>query len=521
LYQTIHVEIELLCRVVRRLNCCHLSVFHPLSITDESLIPHCRYDSVGKTSQLQLQFKLAGPIHSLGALSSRFLISGSQSGKIDVVSLWKETSPNEGNETFEATSVPARPGFLPPLPNARSSFSSIGPASIIRGLARYHPTNQSLCMFAAGWVDGRICIFNILRIPEGTATPSASKSPLPPNSCWEWSVVQSFHTRYSLFRLDYVRLKSPYQLASLLPRNSTVDDLSSQDQQQGQGQGQGQDLDSNWQSVHGDLEDEEVNYQQAREEGYLIASSHTGHTVIINLLSSDFGESSATSGEDQRSRRLFSFDSRHALHGEVVRYTAIGRLSHVRPQPTQPAAVSASSPQPSSLSLVYLTGRGDIWIVSDIEVELSLLGPPTIPSLCFSSAEIEKANRVVRMWNIIKPIPSPQPLHPTHRSTSSDTERSISSCNPASVSVSVSQPHHHDGVDLIRRLLSTSLADLQQMADLTSLEAWSATASPMQGQESGESEKGKVKGMPQDQQEECALSPADLSCSSAAPSPPL
>jgi hypothetical protein len=461
LYETICVEIELLCRPLGRVNRCHLSVVPPNSLQTNSKF-HCRYDSVGKTSELQLQFKLAGSIHSLSALSSRFLICGSQSGKIDVISLWKEAPAIEGDDTLEATSVPARPGFLPPLPNARSSFASIGPASVIRGLSRYHPTNQSICMFAVGWIDGRICIFNIVRISEENAGPHASKSPLPPNPFWDWSVVQTFHTKYSLFRLDYIRLKSPH--SSISPRISSANDLSTLEQQ-GQGQGQ-QDLDSSWQSVHGDLEDEEVNYRQAREEGYIIACSHTGHTIFINLLSSDFGESST----DNRTRNLFSFDSRHALHGEVVRSAAIGRLSHVHPQQTQ---TLAASPRTSSLSLVYLTGRGDIWIVSEIEQELSLLGPPTIPSIRFTSAEIEKANRVVRMWNIIKPIPPqlPHPLHPTRRSSSSETESSFSS-NPNHRGELLAPQHHHDGVDLIRRLFSTSLKDLEQMAELTSLKSW-------------------------------------------------
>jgi hypothetical protein len=400
-------------------------------------------------------------------LSSRFLISGSLTGSLDVIYLWKELVPNN-DDSLVATSVCVRNGYQPPLPNARSSSASIGPATIIRGLSRYHPTNQFLCMFAVGWIDGRICICNVAKVPEEASVhiPLSQRSTLPVNLSWEWSVLQTFHTQFSFFRLDYTRFTalSRHMCAQSPspPKAMPGDDLTSADIQE---------ADTNWQSVHGEVEEEEVNYEEAQEEGYIIASSHTGHTVFINLLSSDFGEGAGGNG-GSRLRRLYSFDSRHSLHNGIVRYIAIARLNHITdvaaPEPSSP-----SSPSSSSLSLVYLTGRGDIWIVNNIEEELSLLGPPTIPSIQFTTSEIEKANRLVRIWNIIRPLPPPPlPLVKLQQISSTDEDvQSVDHSDEQVGEVECTHLVHQDGMALIRRLLSMPLKDLRLIAELTALKS--------------------------------------------------
>jgi hypothetical protein len=406
-------------------------------------------------------------------LSSRFLISGSLTGSLDVIYLWKELTPNYGEE-LEASSVAVRSGHQPPLPNARSSSASMGPATIIRGLSRYHPTNQFLCMFAVGWIDGRICICNVAKISTDVSSriPASRRLALPVNLSWEWSVLQTFHTQFSFFRLDYTRFKafgrSPSESHSS-PRATaiTVDDLSNSEHF-------GPDLDTNWQSVHGEVEEEEVNYQEAQEEGYILAFSHTGHTVFINLLSTDFGEGGGNSTDGSQLRRLYSFDSRHSLHNGIVRYIAIARLSHITDSDSSSVEGLSSEPPPRpSLSLVYLTGRGDIWIVNNIEQELSLLGPPSIPSIRFTTAELEKANRLVRVWNIIRPLPPPQPPlgEPHQQLLSTDAEIHLGdhSDQLTGEGECTHPPVHQDGTALIRRLLSMSVKDLRQIAQSTSL----------------------------------------------------
>lgn len=118
-------------------------------------------------------------------------------------------------------------------------------------------------------------------------------------------------------------------------------------------------------------------------------------------------------------------------------------------------SIDSSSPY----CLVYITTNGDCWIVTDIEKELSQYGPPVLPQLQFETSDIEKANRIVRMWNIISSIPR----------------------NKGNVNSYESDHDHHqfhsneqsnEGIALIQRLLSTSIEDLQKMVEFTSLNAW-------------------------------------------------
>lgn len=390
---------------------------------------------------MQLKFALSGRIHSIGALSSRFLIAGSSTGSVDVISLWKDNDSQEIEDTFEATSIPVRVGCQPPLPNADGLSASIGPVTIIRGLSRYNPTNQSTCMFALAWVDGRICICNLAKNPKSNLSesePSHLGLSLPLNYSWDWRVIQTFHTKYSLFRLDYVRFKSAIDQPKSSVQSTTVDDLSYSEHKY-------QDLELNWQSVHGDIEEEETSDHQACEEAYIVASSHTGHTLFITVLPSDLGESTSAA-DDHQIRKIFSFDSRHSLHGEIVRYIAIGRLNHISPAQNCPLQSSDETPAINSFSMVYLTSSGDIWIVNNVEWELAILGPPIIPSVRFSSSDIDRANRIVRMWNIMRSGP----------------------VSKGDVIDSAQQ----DGVQLIQRLLSTSLTDLKRMVEETSLDSW-------------------------------------------------
>lgn len=325
-------------------------------------------------------------------------------------------------------------------------------------------------MFAVAWTDGRICICNITKLPiyESGSTPASA-----PGSEYEWNVIKSFHTQYSFFQLNLLRFKNLNPIIETTNRE-TETSLSNIESNG--------DLENFWQSVHGDNEEDttlgESGLATSMSDLFLVVSSHTGHTIFISLIPSDFGEeiiSSSTTSPFINQRKLYCYDSRHSLHSQVVKFSLIGRINHITNSPsnTSPSTDLSNSTNGSIESqsdtrveytycLLYVTARGECWIVKDIEKELSQCGPPIIPHIQFTTSDIEKANRIVRMWNIISSIPR-------NKTTSTSSPDSLEG---ESGDQSNETQHQNEGITLIQRLLATSIEDLQQMIESTSLTAW-------------------------------------------------
>ena len=333
---------------------------------------------------------------------------------------------------------------------------------MIQDLHRYDPRDKLKKMFAVAWTDGRICVCNIAKSVSNNNHDNHDNDPNLVEQ-YEWSVVHSFHTKYSFFQLNLLRFKNlnPIVEHSNRETETSLSNFESSDN-----------LEAYWQSVHGDNDDDPPSTESAilasMADLFLVASSHSGHTLFISLIPTDFGEDITTTVTPPYERKIYSYDSRHALHSQVVKYLLIGHVNHISNPLT---TLSTDSPQTSSLNsihnsdsnesshcLVYITGRGECWIVKDIESELLRFGPPTVPQIHFTNSDIEKANRIVRMWNIISSIPRNKM---TFSTSELENDSQFHSDEP-----------HNEGVALIQKLLSTSIEDLKQMVELTSLQAW-------------------------------------------------
>ncbi len=362
-----------------------------------------------------------------------------QSGGVNVLSLW-----NENSNDINITAVSVRESAQPPLPSSTS-----GPAVIVRSTTlsfNHH-------IFAVAWTDGRICVCHVSRITSSVLN-SPPYSLLPRNSSFEWGALTCLPTQYSIFRLEFIRMSSLSVCDKMNEPFEKIDqEREFNEKDNGMRANDSSDnLDNYWKSVHGDGDEEgerEIENSEKCDlsEIFLIASSHTGHTLFISLVG---GETGALDEEHQISqsteRKIFSFDSRHALHSQALRASAsglqpvflslitrLGFLSHL--SCTSSSQELTPLPLPT-LSLIYLTSGGEVWIIKEVETELSRFGPPTVPLITFSLSDVEKANRIVRLWNIISPSESLQMRQERREPNEGENE------------------HLNDGLDLIQRLLA-------------------------------------------------------------------
>mmetsp|Transcript_12315 Transcript_12315/g.18667 ORF Transcript_12315/g.18667 Transcript_12315/m.18667 type:complete len:578 (-) Transcript_12315:50-1783(-) len=425
-----------------------------------------RYISGTKTLSPEEKFQVPGAVKSMDVLEGGHLIVGSTSGGVSVVACLS-LPPASDSVDSSAESVPnlsfrlveVRPGRAPPFPSAEcASFTG---AAVVRTGRALGPHG-----FAVAWLDGRICICRIV-----TAVLAGSESGRGGS---EWEVVQCFHTRFALFRLGFLIPSVSFSTAA----------------------GGGVSQEEGMEKGEVEIQEEELFEKKYYPTGsFLVAASHSGHTLIISL--DEHGSSNSS--------RVFLFDSRHSFQSTIMTDFGVGNLSHLvrKPKATGVAMHSRSDssevsgdmmhPQRSSSAestvgddvssdivqdqqqhqcdiptetptcapcleegcLVYLTASGAVHIVSGLQSHLASVGPPSIPHTRFSSTSVAIAEGVAATWaeKVLHALPSPTV-------DSEDTTCKMTSSNTVGTA---------PAKDLITKLMTMSVDDIDRI--LSSLDS--------------------------------------------------
>ena len=474
------------------------------------------------------QTETEGDVTSMDVVAGEYLVTGMATGKIEVKRYFTTVTSDEAqtqpSPSCSLHGVPCREGREPPLPSLQHN-TSISAAAIIREIpitprpSRCSPDTScpgggavpATCpegAFAAAWMDGRICVCRIQCYPSGDEQGGETQV--------DWQATQCFHTRYSFYRLDYF----PCQHAATAPWWGDVDSsrICLHDYTH--------DLASLRSDSHvitdvvlpidvpedcsegGDVEEATA---VSTYTPYIVATSLTGHSIFVSLLSSDFSQVYEPhhialpfdDGSDSN-RQVLAFDSCHAFECSLSagvcagtpngRMFALnmpslsllidpgvlaGRFRHIAASmhpdaPMSPSSVgdtyctpavsraetivslrddSAASPpicrtrsrsrshsldsilsleeaeeamlgaassmttarpslEPSAGGegpgestvdcLVYLSSKGEIHVVYDVDKQLSNIGPPILSSIPLEGSMVECADNIAKAWTYAK-----------------------------------------------------------------------------------------------------------------------